>query len=241
MKAKIFMTALLVMLAVKFMVGASTAPAADESRKDMKDVQLLFVQNAKDVTIKKSRLTLIGISPTTVFFSDRPKRIAGHMYTEDFVLDWQKGTSKESFHTDPPNATLSILGEDEIVDVVLKLKDPRLAGGALVYDIDVLEQEESIPSGPVSLFIDPIGMPLTPASYAGVARRTTRRTLERRAVLDRRPGPLELLVKQTCETGNPLVIAAVHRICVSERPEHHGQVKWDDKHRNSSKQDQGVL
>ncbi|MBL0715978.1 MAG: hypothetical protein JJV98_20010 [Desulfosarcina sp.] len=119
----------------------------------------------------------------TIFFSDRPKRIAEHMHTEDFVFEWQRGTGKESFHADPPNATLSILAEDEIVDIVVKLKNPLLAGGTLVYDIDVLEQDEPIPSGPVSLFIDPIGKPLSPGSIAGVRRRTRRRTRRRAAVL----------------------------------------------------------
>ncbi len=157
--------------------------AANEKPQDLKDVQLLFVQNAKDVVMKDGRLTLIGVSPTTIFFSDRPNRIAGHMHTEDFVLEWKKGTGKESFHTDPPNGALSIFAEDEIVDVVVKLKNPRLAGGALVYDIDLLEQDAPIPSGPVSLFIDPIGMPATPGSVAGVRRRTRRRTRRRVAVL----------------------------------------------------------
>jgi len=66
------------------------ASAADENPQDLKDVQMLFVQNAKDVVMEKGRLTLIGVSPTTIFFSDRPKRIAGHMYTEDFVLEWRR-------------------------------------------------------------------------------------------------------------------------------------------------------
>ena len=159
------------------------ASAAKENQQDLKDVQFLFVQIAKDVVIKDRRLTLIGVSPTTIFFSDRPNRIAGHMHTEDFVHEWQEGTSKESFHTDPPNGALSIFAEDEIVDVVVELKNPRLAGGALVYDIDVLEQDDSIPSGPVSLFIDPVGMPATPGSVAGVRRRTRRRTVRRVAVV----------------------------------------------------------
>ena len=157
--------------------------AANENPQELKDVQMLFVQNAKDVVMKDGRLTLIGVSPTTIFFSDRPKRIAGHMSTEDFVLDWQKGTSKESFHTDPPNGALSVLAANEIVDIVVELKNPRLAGGDLVYDTNVLEQDEPIPSGPVSLFIDPVGRPLSPGSVAGVRRRTRRRTRRRAAVL----------------------------------------------------------
>ncbi len=163
--------------------NAAFVSAAEASRKDVKDVQLLFVQNAKYVVVKDGRLTLIEVSPTTIFFSDRPDRIAGHMHTEDFVLEWQKGTGKESFHTDPPNGALSIFAQDHIVDVVVELKNPRMAGGALVYDIDVLEQDEPIPSGPVSLFIDPIGRPLSPGSIAGVRRRTRRRTRRRAAVL----------------------------------------------------------
>ena len=163
--------------------NAAFVSAAEENRQDVKDAQFLFVQNAKDVVIKDGRLTLIGVSPTTIFFSDRPKRIAGHMHTEDFVREWQKGAGPESFHTDPPNATLSVFAANEIVDVVVELKNPRLAGGALVYDIGVLEQDEPIPSGPVSLFIDPVGRPLSPGSVAGVRRRTRRRTRRRAAVL----------------------------------------------------------
>ena len=153
--------------------------AADQDQPNLDEVQLLFVQNARDVVIGKGRLTLIGVNPTTIFFADRPKRIPGHMSTGDFVLDWQEGTGKESFHADPPNATLSVFGQDEIVDVVVELKNPRLAGGALVYDIDVLEEEDQIPSGPVSLFIDPIGEPLSPTSVAGVHRRHRRRRRRR--------------------------------------------------------------
>ncbi len=157
--------------------------AAEKSSQDGAETQFLFVQNAKDVAIVNGRLGLIGISPTTIFFSDRPKRIAGHMHTEDFIDDWQKGTSKESFHTDPPNGTLSIFAEEEIVDVVVTLKNPRLAGDNLIYDIAILEQDQTFPSGPVSLFIDPIGKPLSPGSIAGVRRRTRRRTVRRAVVM----------------------------------------------------------
>jgi hypothetical protein len=153
----------------------TAALAADQDQPNLDEVQLLFVQNARDLVMGKGRLTLVGVNPTTIFFSDRPKRVAGHMSTEDFVLDWQEGTGKESFHADPPNAALSVFGRDEIVDVVVELKNPRLAGHALVYDIDVLEENGPIPSGPVSLFIDPIGRPRSPTSAAGVHRRRRRR------------------------------------------------------------------
>jgi len=161
------------------LLGAIFAQAQEKEEQ----VQLMFVQNAKDVVMGKGRLTLIGVSPTTLFFSDRPKRVVGHMTTADFVLEWQEGTGKESFHADPPNATLSIFAKDEIVDIVVELKNPRLAGDALVYDIDVLEEDEPIPSGPVSMFIDPIGRPASPTSAAGVHRRHRRRDVHRHNVI----------------------------------------------------------
>lgn len=65
------------------------------------------------------------------------------------------------------------------MDVGLVLKNPRLAGGALIYDVKILAEEEPIPSGPVSLFIDPLGRPLSPTSVAGVHRRHRRRHRKR--------------------------------------------------------------
>lgn len=166
-----------------FLLGSASrttvVSAEGTDKSNLENVQFLFVQNARDVAIDDGRLTLIGVNPTTIFFADRPERLAGHMTTEDFILDWQEGTGKESFHADPPNATLSIFGQDEIVDLVVTLKNPRLSAKALVYEIDVLETETSIPSGPASLFIDPIGMPLSPTSVAGVNRRHRRRRRRR--------------------------------------------------------------
>jgi hypothetical protein len=164
-------------------IKATPTTAADQAQDNLEEVQLLFVQNSNDVVMEKEKMTLKGISPTTIFFSDRPKRIAGHMDTEEFVLDWIEGKGKNSFVEDPPNATLSIFGKDEIVDIVVELKNPRLKGNDLIYDIGVLEQGHPITSGPCSLFIDPVGMPLSPTSVAGVHRRHRRRARRRHAVI----------------------------------------------------------
>jgi len=95
------------------------------------------------------------------------------MTTKDFVDEWSEGGN--SFAADPPNATLSIFGDDEIVDIVVTLKKPHLEGEDLIYDIAVLEEEIAPISGESSLFIDPIGRPLSPGSVAGVHRRHRRR------------------------------------------------------------------
>jgi len=142
--------------------------------------QLLFVQNAAAVEIGAGgkTLTLKGFSPTTLFFSDRPVRIAGHYRTDEYLQFWKAGP--DSFLKDPPNATLSAFqkGRDELSDVVVTLRNPRVSGNDLTYDITVISgQLPPANAGPVSLFIDIIGLPFTPLSFAGVARRTAYRTV----------------------------------------------------------------
>ena len=158
------------------LLSRQAASAEDTLPGDGK-VQYLFVQNAKDVSFTEGKMTLKGISGVTILFSDRPDRIAGHMTTEDFAKNWNMG--KDSFRIDNPNAALAIFGEKEPNDVVVELSNPVLENGNLTYDIKVLEGTLPKTSGECSLFIDVIGRPLTPISYAGVARRTTRRVIRR--------------------------------------------------------------
>jgi len=42
-----------------------------------------------------NKLTLTGVSPVTLFFTDRPERIAGNMKTASFISFWSKG--KDNF------------------------------------------------------------------------------------------------------------------------------------------------
>ncbi|MDG4596009.1 MAG: hypothetical protein P9F75_10045 [Candidatus Contendobacter sp.] len=144
-----------------------------EPRKAAKKADFLFVQNARGIQYADGKLTLKGVSPTTIVFSDRPERLAGHMSTAEFVPFWKEG--KDSFLSDPPNATLSILGSGKVADVVVVLRDPVLKGDELSYDTRVLEGEMPADGGAASLFIDAIGRPLTPMSFAGADRRMWRR------------------------------------------------------------------
>jgi len=178
MTRRSLMTAATLLASLFVVPGLARAaePAKKEAAKTeeaAKQADFLFVQNAQSIHYADGKLTLKGVSPTTIMFSDRPERIAGHMATARFVPFWSKG--KDSFLADPPNATLSIVNEDQVNDVVVVLRDPDLKGDELSYHVRVLEGEMPAKGGPVSLFIDIIGMPLTPVSYAGVARRTYRR------------------------------------------------------------------
>ena len=134
----------------------------------------LLVMNARGASLRGNTLTLEGISPQSIVFADRPVRAAGRALTKHLLEEWASGGS---FAKDPPNATVSVLSkEDDIVrNVVVELSSPRLDGDRLSFNVRVLEGDLSGADGPVSVFIDIIGMPLTPLSYAGVARRTARR------------------------------------------------------------------
>jgi hypothetical protein len=132
-------------------------------------VELLLVQNSKGVAIDKNKgtLTLKGVGATTLFFSDRPVRMAGHFNKVDYLKLWTDG--KDSFDADPPNATLSVFegGQDDLLDVVVKLQNPRYQGDDLIYDITLIEGQLPKLGGPSSLFID----------IFGVWRRAARRTV----------------------------------------------------------------
>jgi hypothetical protein len=185
MKTKKHLILLVSVVLVSVFLGSVIVQKASAEKKadDTKKVEYLYVQTAHAVTFKGDKMTLHGVSPNTLFFSDRPERIAGHGTTEEVVSDWAKG--KDSFAKDPPNGTLSILesDDDEIENIVVVLRNPQLKGSQLTYTIEVLDGKVPSHGGASALFIDIIGRPLTPLSYAGVARRTTRRVIRRRGGL----------------------------------------------------------
>ena len=132
------------------------------------------MQNANHITVADGKLILKGIRPTVLFFTDRPERIAGHMTNERYLRLW-KEDGKDSFLADPPNATVSVFADDKGADLVVTLRDPQFDGGDLTYDIKAIQGKLPEKGGPGAVFIDIIGMPLTPISYAGTARRVCRR------------------------------------------------------------------
>ncbi len=153
-------------------VGDETVSGAQTQSGEF---EALFVQSARKVSSFDGALTLHELAPSTLMFSDRPNRIAGHLSTKQFVEGW--GHGENSFLEDPPNAVLSFLAAEgeALEDVVLTLTNPRMDWERLTYDVEVLEGELPSRTGPCSLFIDPIGRPLSPVSVMGVRRRGRRR------------------------------------------------------------------
>lgn len=135
-------------------------------------VPSLIVLNSEGATLKDGKLVLNGVTSNVIVFADRPVRAAGHDLITHFVDDW--GTGADSFAKDPPNATVSGFSKegDAVHDAVVVLKSPKLEGKQLTFDVEVLEGSLDGADGAAAVFIDIIGRPFTPRSFAGVARRT---------------------------------------------------------------------
>jgi len=154
----------------------TTAPSASTPSKSSVKVDMvpsLFVMNAHGANLQGQTLTLAGVSPTSIVFADRPVRAAGHLPTEALLEEWTTG----DFAKDAPNATVSVLSKDGVSahDVVVELRTPHLEGDRLPFDVRALKGDLAGADGPASVFVDIIGLPFTPLSFAGVARRTARR------------------------------------------------------------------
>jgi hypothetical protein len=134
-------------------------------------VPSLFVINSRSATLQGDTLTMTGVMPHSIIFADRPVRSAGHQLTADVISEW--GSGDDSFVKNPPNATISVFGKDgSVKDAVVVLKTPKLDGDKLTFNVQTLEGDIAGSDGGAALFIDIIGRPFTPMSFAGVARRS---------------------------------------------------------------------
>jgi hypothetical protein len=146
-------------------IGAPSAAAKPEI------VPSLFVLNSRGATLQGDTLTLTGVMPSSIIFADRPVRSAGHQPTADVIAEW--GSGDDSFAKNPPNATVSVFGKDGLVkDAVVVLKNPKLEGDKLTFNVQTLEGDLTGGDGAAAVFIDMIGRPFSPMSFAGVARRS---------------------------------------------------------------------
>jgi hypothetical protein len=148
---------------------------SDDIERTLEDIQALFAQTARGLTMAGDKVTFHGLSPATLYFSDRPQRVVGHLTTKQFIEEWDLG--ENSFAADPPNAVISFVesGDDSPEDAIVVLKDPVLESDTLTYTVTILEGSLPAKGELVSVFIDPFGRPLSPVSVAGMNRRARRR------------------------------------------------------------------
>jgi len=148
---------------------------SDDVHDELEEIQALFVQVARTMTRVGDRVTFHGLAPATLYFSDRPERVVGHLSAQQFVDEWGEG--ENSFADDPPNAVIAFLDTDDETpeDAIVVLKEPGLEGDKISYTVQILEGSLPDTAESCSVFIDPFGRPLSPVSVAGMHRRARRR------------------------------------------------------------------
>jgi|SRR5208283_934561 len=136
--------------------AGQTVPSTDSK------TQLMFVQSAEDLKMDtdKNTFRLVKVNQQTLFFSDRPQRIAGHMKMDQYLAEWAKAEGPDNFSADPPNAILSVYepGKDNNTVVVVKISHPVVDGNDLVYSYKVIKGTIPAHGGATALFIDSIGV-----------------------------------------------------------------------------------
>jgi hypothetical protein len=149
--------------------GNETQP--EDAEAEEKPVRYMFVQSAHSGSFVQVEgemnytLTLEGVSPQTIAFSDRPERVVVQVPMQKFLDGF--GFPPEN----PPNAAIEILEGNESQDVmVVELFDPvyDAANKTLQYNVSILEEpnhsyaifnerhDKSLPEtfGPAALFVD---------------------------------------------------------------------------------------
>jgi hypothetical protein len=134
------------------------------------DVASTFVQNARSMECESDRLSLRGISAATLYVSDGPPHVVGHITARQFVDLWTQG--EHSFADNPPSAVLAFVGDSDHLpaDVVLVLQRPRLYLNTLAYECEAIEGSLPSSAGACALFIEPPGRPLSPRSVMELHR-----------------------------------------------------------------------
>lgn len=155
------------------LAGCSSTPVQPQPA-----TSLLYVQTASSGTFEplggstdRYRLVLNDVSPTVVYFSDRPYRMAGHVTTSQFLKKLGFGGALD------PNAAIDIAeGQPESDLVIAALAKPvyDAQSGTLTYEIAVLEtpreglaafsqrMDKRLPPrfGAVALFVDNAPCPI---------------------------------------------------------------------------------
>lgn len=143
-------------------VASLSLVAATGARAENPKPMLMFVQIADDLKVDPATLTLrlVNVGKQTVFFADRPERIAGHIQLADYLAEWTSKAGPDNFGSNPPNATVSVFepGKADNTLVVVTISSPKMDGADLIYSYKIIEGTLPAVGGATSVFIDWIGV-----------------------------------------------------------------------------------
>lgn len=135
---------------------SALAPASAQDTK----VQLMFVQTSESLKADDKTLRLVNVGQQTLYFSDRPARVAGHLTMPAYMDEWTARAGPDNFAKNPPNATLSVYhpGKQENALTVVTISNPKADGRDLVYSYKLVQGTMPKTGGATALFIDWIGV-----------------------------------------------------------------------------------
>jgi len=142
-----------------FLGSAILAVACCNVQADEEPV-FMFVQTTDDMQAdpEAQTLRLVNVYQQTVFFSDRPERIAGHLKMDAYLQEWI--LQDDNFDEDPPNASVSVYepGPVENTVAIVELTNPVVDGADLVYNYTLLDGDMPLNGGQTTLFIGAMGI-----------------------------------------------------------------------------------
>ncbi len=149
-------TSLLLVLALPLFGNKALAQTPEKSHP----VELMFVQAAEKMVSDDKTLRLVNVGKQTLYFSDRPNRVAGNLTMQAYMDEWKAGAGPDDFASDPPNATLSVYEPGNPVNalIVVEVSHPVLDGNDLVYNYRLIEGKMPKSGGESALFIDWVGV-----------------------------------------------------------------------------------
>lgn len=141
---------------------ASQEPSSTTDLAAAVQPEFMFVQIAEHLAVDENASTfrLVNVGQQTVYFSDRPERIAGSLKMADYLEEWTSEAGDDNFGAEPPNATLSVYeeGQPDTTLAVVEISNPQVDGSDLVYSYSLLDGTLPATGGPTTLFIDWIGV-----------------------------------------------------------------------------------
>jgi hypothetical protein len=144
------------------MLSMATCATTSSTSNPSEEPQLMFVQIAEDVKVDEAEkaLRLVKVSRQTLYFSDRPVRIAGHLKMTDYLKEWTSKAGEDNFGADPPNAVLSVYepGQPDNSVAVVEILNPKIDGPDLIYSYKLIDGKLPAAGGATALFIDWIGV-----------------------------------------------------------------------------------
>ena len=147
-------------MALMALLAAAAISLPQLARAEEEKVELMFVQTAEDLKADDKTLRLVNVGQQTLYFSDRPVRIAGNITMPAYLDEWKAGAGANDFESDPPNATLSVYepGHKENTLTVVEISHPVIDGKDLVYSYQLIEGAMPGSGGATALFIDWVGV-----------------------------------------------------------------------------------